>query len=179
MTIENNTITTPIAIYTDEAMSIDNFHDYVCSVVGRKKVRPSLTLRAPYSHVEYLNSPAGLIVLAHHNTPHGQVDGIHPASIGKSIINPRNIIEPLKGTKRSPYAYNVHYMTRRSQGSLILEAFGRMIDGGDSEVPLIEANGHFTLEIYNSCAGPIVGVIESEKRVYVIMPVAEVLSEAA
>ncbi|MDP8251488.1 hypothetical protein [Pseudochrobactrum saccharolyticum] len=161
--------TTP-AIYTDVTMSVENFRGYVSSVVGRKKVLPSLVLEAPYSHVEYLNSPAGLIVLAHHNTPDGQVDGIHPACIGKSIINPRNIIEPLKGSKLSPHAYNVHYMTRRSQGSLILEAFGRMIDGGDNEAPAVKPSGGFNLEFYNTRAGLIIGVIESDTRVYVIRP---------
>ncbi len=72
-----------------------------------------------YSHVEYMNAPQGLILLAHHDDIVGQVDGIHPAALSDSIDRPVNIIEPLaafdgKLFTRNPVAYNSHWMTRRS-----------------------------------------------------------------
>lgn len=156
-----------VGVYTDATMSLEDFHAYVVGVVGRKKVRPSVSLCGPYRHIEYLNPPSGLLVLAHHDTIDGQVDGIHPAAIGKSIANFRNIIEPLKG---SGPAYNVHYMTRRSQGALVFEAFGRMIDGGEAGAHSFLSDSHFWLEIYNTSFGPIVGMIKSTDCVHVIRP---------
>lgn len=164
---------TSIVTYTHEAMTYEAFCAYVMGIVGRKRIRSAAVLVAPYDAVEYLNSSAGLIVLAHHSTVAGQVDGIHPATIGKSIDNPRNIIEPLRGNHPDAPAYNVHYMTRKSQGSLVLEAFGRMIDGGDDEAPSFQTDGQFRLEIYNTKIGPIVGVFENYERVYVIRPSSE------
>lgn len=68
-----------VAYYTHETMTVDAFRSYVAGLVGRRKVRPTVKMIAPYEAVEYLNSPAGLIVLAHQNTIAGQVDGIHPS----------------------------------------------------------------------------------------------------
>lgn len=163
--------TTPVgATFADETMTLAAFRSFVCASVGRNKVRPSVNLVAPYWEVEYLNSPEGLVVLAHHDTIAGQVDGIHPTTIGKSIVNDWNIIEPLKGLQRDAPAYNVHYMTRRSQGALVREAFGRMVHGGDDEAPSVSTEKSFCLEIYNTKIGPIIGAIESRDRVCVIRP---------
>lgn len=160
----------PIGIFSDETMCRDVFAAYVAGVVGRKNVRPSVRLIAPYYSVEYLNSPSGLIVLAHHDTIDGQVDGIHPKSIGESIASSRIIVEPLKGICPESPAYSIHYMTRRSQGALVLKAFGRMVHGGDDEAHCVDTEKYFSLEIYNTKVGPIVGAIENDDRVCVIRP---------
>lgn len=136
-----------------------------------------------YSHVEYMNSPHGLIVLAHHNNVSGQVDGIHPASLSHSIDRPNNIIEPLKardGTvfAREPVAYNSHWITRRSQGGLVLAGFGRMIDGGDPEAHCVEApkGEGFTMTVYETPSGPVIGAFYVNGRVvHVIRPTTTAL----
>jgi len=170
----------PEAGHTHEAMRLDAFRAYVSNIVGRKKVRPSVCLYARYYSVEYLNAPSGLVILAHQDSDDAQVDGIHPAAIGKSVDNFRNIVEPLKGTSTDAPAYNVHYITRRSQGGLVREAFGRMIQQGGPEAPHVSTDKSFYLEIYNTRIGPIVGAVESFETVYVIRPAdALILQKAA
>jgi hypothetical protein len=159
------------AIFMDETMSLAAFRSYVTDGNTKKLVRPSLVLVAPYTMVEYFNSPVGLIVFAHHNTIAGQVDGIHPAALSDSIVSPHNIIEPLTGSGDNAMAYNVHYMTRRSQGSLVLKAFGRTIQGGEEEAPWFKTGKSFQLEVYNLKTGVVIGAIENEDRVCVIRPV--------
>lgn len=158
------------AIFMDETMTLAAFRSYVSDGNTKKLGRPSLVLVAPYTMVEYFNSPVGLIVFAHHNTIAGQVDGIHPVALSDSIVSAHNIIEPLAGTGANAMAYNVHYMTRRSQGALVLKAFGRTIRGGDEEAPWFETSNSFKLEVHNLEAGPIIGAIESKDRVCVIRP---------
>lgn len=169
MTI-NTTNDTNDARFMDETMTLAAFRSYVCDTDTKKLVHPSLELVAPYTMVEYFNSPVGLIVFAHHNSIEGQVDGIHPAALSDSIVSPRNTIEPLKGNSADTMAYNVHYITRRSQGALVLKAFGRQIQGGDEEAPWFKTSESFRLEVYNLETGPIIGAIESKDRVCVIRP---------
>ncbi len=163
---------------TCETLSKRSFRRHIAKLFGRPGER-GLVLKAPYCAVEYLSAPAGLIVLAHHNTIDGQADGIHPACLSKCIDRPVNIIEPLRNVAE---AYNVHYMTRRSQGALVREAFGRMIDGGDPEAPRVETDRHFTLEIFSVAGHPLVAVIEEgHDRVYLLQVSANhvVAKEAA
>lgn len=168
---DNTTTIRAGAIYTDETMTLAAFSSFISGAVGGTKVRASAVLVAPYCQVEYLNSPKGLVVLAHHDTIAGQVDGIHPPEISKSIKSERNIVELLKGSHRDAPVYNVHYMTRKSQGFLVQEAFGRMVHGGDEDAPSVSSEKNFRrLEIYNTKLGPIIGAIESDDRVCVIRP---------
>ncbi|MCA1775341.1 MAG: hypothetical protein LC676_06945 [Loktanella sp.] len=169
------TLTKPQSgIFTHETMTREEFNAYITGIVGRKTVRPSVQMAAPYYLVEYLNAPAGLIVLAHHDTDAAQVDGIHPAIIGDDVAaNFCNIVEPLKGIGPKAPAYNVHWMTRRAQGSLLMKAFGRNIDVGDDEAPYVKpekCKNFHGLVIFNTKIGPIVGVIESNDRICVIRP---------
>lgn len=158
-------------IFTDKTMTRAEFKSFVSNSVGGRKFRASAVFVAPYCQVEYLNSPEGLILLAHQDTVAGQVDGIHPVTIGKSISSERNIVEPLKGSQCAASAYNVHNMTRRSQGALVLEAFGRMVHGGDDEAHSVSSDKNFRrLEIYNTNFGPFIGAIENKDRVCVIHP---------
>jgi len=125
-----------------------------------------------YGRVEYLNSPSGLIVLAHQDTNAGQIDGIHPASLSGSITSPRNIIEPFRTTDSAPIAYNLHWMTRRSQGALIHDAFGRMVDSGDPEANSIETPDGETMgmAIYDAPFGPVIALFDSfTNDVFVIL----------
>ena len=158
------------ATFTDETVTLAAFRSYVSANAGGKSVDPSLVMVAPYKEIEYFNSPKGLIVFAHQDTFDSQVDGVHPNTIGKSIENERNIIEPLKGKHSGPSGYNVHYMTRRSQGSLILEAFGKMIHGGDEEAISVSTKKSFTLVFHNTVNGLIIGAIEGDSRVCIIRP---------
>lgn len=170
MHIEATTVERPPANHTHTIITHEAFRHLIADIVGRRKAKPSVRMCAPYHYVEYLNSPVGLVVLAHHDDAAGQVDGIHPASIGKSIKTPRNIVERLKKLHANAPDYNTHYMNRRDQGALVLEAFGRMIDGGDSEAPFVKTDRRANLEFYNTQVGPIVGVIENPEEVYVILP---------
>ncbi|MGN7771550.1 hypothetical protein [Phyllobacterium sp. 22552] len=152
------------------------------------------TLGNAYSYVEYLNSPCGLVVLAHQGDFNGQVDGIHPARLSHSIESTLNIIEPLKGHdkalfRNSPVGYNMHWMTRRSQGSLVLTAFDRMIDGGDPEAPYLKvgddddsSDGFFSVAVYDAPHGPVIGIHDYATNVaHVIRPAvaADEMREAA
>lgn len=167
----DHTTTTPkVTTFTHETVTLSAFRSYMSACTDRKSVKPILVLIAPYYNVEYLNSPKGLIVLAHQNTDDGQVDGIHPTTISEAIMTSRNIIEPLKSKQSGALEYNVHYMTRRSQGTLILEAFGRMINGGDEEAISISTEKFFKLEFYNTNLGLVIGVIEGIDRVCIIRP---------
>lgn len=119
----------------------------------------SIRLGESYGHVEYFNSSHGLIVLAHQNSVAGQIDGIHPASLSGSIASDRNLVEPLRDSdgaafNHAPIAFNLHWMTRRSQGALILDAFGRMIDGGDPEANMLTSPEPMALEIYERLSVP-------------------------
>lgn len=148
-----------------EILSKRSFRRHIAKLYGHSGER-GLVLKAPYTAVEYLSAPAGLVVLAHQNTVDGQVDGIHPSSLSKSVDRPVNILEPLRKTDG---AYNVHYMTRRSQGALVREAFGRMVDGGDPEAPCIETDSRFTLEIFSLSGRPLVALLEEgNDRVYLL-----------
>ncbi|MBO9097565.1 MULTISPECIES: hypothetical protein, partial [unclassified Rhizobium] len=128
----------------------------------------------------YMNSPHGLVVLAHRDYDE-VVEGVHPASISNSIETPKNIVEPLAGDdgtafNLNPVAYNSHWLTRRSQGGLVLAAFGRMIDGGDDAAPRFIAHKDSTLEmsIHDTPDGPVFFVFscheENADIVHVIHP---------
>lgn len=129
-----------------------------------------------YDPVEYLNSPHGLIVLAHQNTVAGQIDGIHPANLSGSISHNRNIVEPLKADdgmvfNNTPTATNLHWMTRRSQGALVLEAFGRMIDSDAPEACVLTSPEPMALEIYDAPFGPVIALFDSfTNDVHIIWP---------
>ena len=125
-----------------------------------------------YGHVEYLNSPSGVIVLAHQNTTVGQIDGIHPTSVSGSITGSRNIIEPFRTTESAPIAYNLHWMTRRSQGALIHDAFGRMVDSSDPEAHAVETpeGEAMGMAIYDAPFGPVIALFDSfTNDVFVIL----------
>jgi len=160
------------ALFTDETMTLYAFRAFVCEAAKRERGLAHIVLSAPYCMVEYLNSPKGLVVLAHHNTDEQQVDGIHPNTISeRTARNTRNIVEPLKGPRGAAPTYNVHYMTRRSQGPLVQEAFGRMVHGGDDEALSVSSEANFNrIEIYNTKFGPVIGAVESSDRVCVIRP---------
>lgn len=178
MTNENTTAQASAATYAHETMSEEAFRT-VANAWSFTTFGDLL-----YSYVEYMNSPHGLIVLAHHGDSAGQVDGIHPASLSHSIGRPNNIVEPLTacdGTvfARDPVAYNSHWIGRRSQGGLVLAAFGRMIDGGDQEAPSFKApeGEGFTMTVYDAPNGPVVGVFDAnEDVVHVIRPAAATLA---
>ncbi len=167
---DDSTIQSTVTTFTHEIVTLAAFKSLVSAKTDNKNADPILVLIARYKTIEYFNSPEGLIVFAHRDTIAGQVDGIHPTSISKSILSNRNIVEPLKGKKSGALEYNVHYMTRRSQGALILEAFGKMIDGGDEEAIGISADKSLKLEFYNTKLGLIIGAIEGKDRVWVIRP---------
>lgn len=118
-----------------------------------------------YRHVEYLNSPCGLIVLAHQEN--GQVDGIHPASISDSVKTFNCIVEPLQDRLYSRVRYSCHWLNRRQQGSLVLEAYGRMIDQGDPEAILLTPKHTFQMHVYMTAHGHVVAV-EDRDEVHVI-----------
>jgi hypothetical protein len=167
----NDTTTTPtVATFTHEIVTRAAFKSLVSAQTESKSADPIYVMVARYAEIEYFNSPEGLIVFAHDDTIDGQVDGIHPTSISNSILSNRNIVEPLKGKNSGALDYNLHYMTRRSQGSLILKAFGRMIHGGDKEAISISADKFLKLEFYNTKLGLIIGAIEGTDPVWVIRP---------
>lgn len=101
------------ATHTLETMDRKAFRSLVTKAFGYGGQKGAF-LRGGYRMVEYFNSPHGLIVYAHRADD--QVDGIHPASLSESIRSFRNIIEPLHHSRYEGTKYNVHYMTRRSQG---------------------------------------------------------------
>jgi hypothetical protein len=77
-------------------------------------------------------------------------------------MTPKNIVEVLEGDNGQPFkcqpiAYNRHWLTRRSQGGLVLAAFGRMIDGGDPEAPRFLAAEDSTLQmsVHDTPSGPL------------------------
>lgn len=175
-----SSLTTPSQpVYSHEAMTGKGARAYIASLFDGNN-RRGLLMSAPYGRVEYLNSPCGLIVLAHQNTVAGQVDGIHPANLSESINRPANIVEPFKRRDPTTPAYNAHYMTRRSQGGMVLEAFGRMIDGGDPLAPMLTTERRFSLEIFDAPFGPVAAVTEiGSDTVYLIRPRPITRQEAA
>lgn len=165
----------PAATYTHETLDYEAFEAYAKSLSG-----PVIEPDTFYSHVEYMNSPHGLLVLAHRDYDE-VVEGIHPASLSHTIATPKNVVEPLAGDRgdtfnREPIAYDSHWLTRRSQGSLVHAAFGRMIDGGDPEAPRFLASNDSTLQmsVHDTPNGPIIFVFPaydgSEDVVHVIRP---------
>lgn len=181
MTTENTTTTAPTATYTHETLNFEGYLAYVKTLSG-----PVIEPDAFYSHIEYMNSPHGLIVLAHRDYDE-VVEGIHPAKLSESISVPKNIVEPLEGDYgddfgRELITYNRHWLTRRSQGSLVLAAFGRMIDGGDPEAPRFIAPEDSTLQmsVHDTPDGPVFCVFsgngETENVVHIIRPL--VLADA-
>jgi len=175
MTIDNITAATTVTTYSHETMSKQSFADFLANPDTELRMYPA----ARYDRVEYMNSPFGLIVLAHHGDIAGQIDGIHPKAISESITGPRNIIEPFTRSETLP-DYNVHYMTRRSQGGLVLAAFGRMIDSGDPLAPSISTERNLKLEVYNTPAGPVVILLEPGSNfVWAIKPTEVEAQEAA
>ncbi|MEW4399613.1 hypothetical protein AB1J06_13085 [Agrobacterium tumefaciens] len=165
----SQTANQPPVPYGHATMTTDAF-DFL------SKEWPSIRFGENYDRVEYLNSPHGLIVLAHQNTEDAQVDGIHPSNLSDSILNARNIVEPLKDSDGALFSsalgkFSAHWMTRRSQGALILSAFGRMIDGDDPEAVMLVSSEAMTLEIFNAPVGPIVALFDSfSNDVHVIWP---------
>lgn len=175
MTIENSTAQAPAATYTHKTLNRNEFMSYMKTLSG-----PDIEADTFYSHIEYLNSPHGLIVLAHRDYDE-VIEGFHPANLSDSVIAPNNRIEPLKGDSgilfsREPIAYNQHLMTRRSQGGLVLAAFGRMIDGGDPEAPRFLPPEDFTLQmsVHDTPEGPVFFVFSCDEEngdvVHVIHP---------
>lgn len=170
MSDDASTMSAVATTYVHESLSGKSYRRYIAAGKKSGALHLFLTTRALYDQVEYLNSPAGLIVLAHHDTIDGQVDGIHPASLSSSIDRSWNIIEPLQCGQSKP-DYNTHYMGRKSQGALVLAAFGRMIHAGDAEAPNMRTDRHFSLQFFSAPSGPIVGVIEfGTDTVHVIKP---------
>lgn len=164
MTIENIMQATRPATYTHLTMSRSAYRFYLATVFGYGEVKGHI-FRAPYQQVEYLNAPAGLIVLAHHAYVRGQVDGIHPASLSHHIDDAPAIVEPFGRSG----VYAEHYLPRKWQGALVIGAFGRMIDAGDPEAPRFTRDvGYFTLETFDGPDGPIVAVIEKRDTIHVI-----------
>lgn len=169
LTIEP-TISALTKSYDHETMSATKFQRYIGAGRDAASIDFIFALSALYAGVEYMNSPAGLIILAHQADRWGQVDGIHPACLSSSIEKPGNIIEPFR-CRPVETAYNMHWMGRRSQGALVLEAFGRMIHGDDPEAPNLKTNSRFSLKFYASAFGLIVGIFErGTKAVHVIKP---------
>lgn len=161
------------ANYTHRAISYAEFLHRTKSLSGHNSYD-----EAYYSRIEYMNSPHGIIVLAHRDYDEA-IEGIHPASLSDSIERPKNIVQPLtsedgKMFNREPIAYNQHWMTRRSQGSLVLAAFGKMIDGGDEAAPCILPAKDSTLHmsIYEASNNPVIFIFhageEKSDVVYVI-----------
>ncbi|GAK71145.1 hypothetical protein RRU01S_15_00700 [Agrobacterium rubi TR3 = NBRC 13261] len=167
----------------EETKGATNYVDIsVSSELFEKASRgwPVKRFNGKYNCVEYLNSPSGLIILAHQNTRDRQVDGIHPAVLSESINSDRNIVEPLKSHSGNPFSnspveYNMHWMTRRSQGALIQKAFGRMIDQGDKEAYVIELSTSVQLAIYDAPFGLVIALSGSRTNdVAVILSAGEV-----
>jgi hypothetical protein len=149
------------ATFSHRTLTIRQWRDHLAKTEAR-----GIRLRGGYHHIEYLSAPQGLIVLAHQNASHGQVDGIHPVSLSEYVDDDRNIIEPLVG-RDSGYA--VHYLNRKQQGSLVLGAFGRMIAAGAPEAPAFHVEkGEFVLEMFSTPMGPMVAAIENAKKVHLI-----------
>jgi hypothetical protein len=136
-------------------------------LIKQKNGRPACRVKgfSRYRHVEYLNSSIGLIVPAHQEND--QVDGIHPASISESVKTFTSIVEPLTGAKYSGERYSCHWLNRRLQGSLVLAAYGRMIDQGDPEAILLTPKHTFRMHVYMTAHGPVV-VVEDREEVHVI-----------
>lgn len=136
-------------------------------MVKHKNGKPARRVEgfARYRHVEYLNSPLGLIVLAHQEND--QVDGIHPSSISDSVRTFTSIVEPLSERRYSGVSYSSHWLNRRKQGSLVLAAYGRMINQGDPEAVLLTPKHTFRLHVYLTAHGPVVAV-EDRDNVHVI-----------
>lgn len=173
MTIENTTPAARPATHIHVTMSRADFRTYIADVFGMRGVK-HLVFKAPYQFIEYFNAPAGLIVLAHHDTIAGQVDGIHPASLSHHISGFGHIVEPFDRAGR----YAVHHMSRKQQGGLVIGAFSRMIHAGEPEAPSFDRDdGYSKLEIFDGPSGPIVAVIESADVVHVIRPVSAVAEQ--
>ncbi|MDN2580879.1 hypothetical protein [Aquibium sp. ELW1220] len=163
------------ARYSHETTSRKGFRSYIADVLGGRGHR-GLTFRAPYEVIEYFNTPAGLIVFGHRGYLHNeQVDGIHPASITNSIDRPQNISEPFCCADDQCPAYNVHYMTRKSQGIMLMEAWpdGRPAYEISPENLFkidVDSGGFYSLEAFKTPLGPIVAVFEPSGIVHVIRP---------
>lgn len=174
----DNTTAASAATHTHETIGRKEFRTYMADVFGRRGERGKV-FRASYHLVEYFNAPSGLVVFAHRDAIEDwQVDGIHPDGSDQSIDASRNIIEPLRSRQAGEVRYNVHCLTRRSQGILLHDAFADDRPAYDIEadhtfsIP-IESTAYFTLEIFDTPQGPIVGVFEGKDRVHTIRPIAE------
>lgn len=160
--------------YGHETMSRKAFRSYVAKVYGWRGVRGTV-FRAPYQQVEYLNAPAGLVVLAHHDDYAGQVDGLHPASLSHHVEGWASIVQPFG---RPGGGYAMHFLPRKWQGKLVIGAFGKMIQAGSPQAPSFQTEeDYFTLEAFDGPDGPIVAVIKDAGTVHVIRPVTGVATE--
>lgn len=165
--------------YTHKTISSVELQEYTKNLSGHV-----IEADTYYSHIEYMNSPQGIIVLAHRDDDE-VIEGIHPANLSDSINNAKNIIHPLADGDGNvfctkPIAYNQHWMTRRSQGNLVLAALGKMIDSGDEAAPhfLPEEDYMLQMSIYDTPNGPVflifpAGEYDSDV-VHVIRPAEEV-----
>lgn len=164
--------TAPVAATKDravkfalETMTRKRFKSLVGAKLGDENLNRA-EMNGAYKHVEYFNSPYGLIVFAHQSN--GQVDGVHPAILSKSIEAPVNIIQ----TFGDDESYSVHWINRRWQGALLISAFGRVIHPDEAEAHLVETKRRFSLDMFSSPLGLIVGICEGE-NVHALYATAE------
>ncbi len=154
------------AEYIAETMTVRDLYKLM-KINGSNLYRRIPGFDTEYRFVEYLNSPHGLIVLAHQLNE--QVDGIHPSSLSGAISTEFgfNIVEPLPDDEFSGERYSAHWMGRKQQGSLVLAGFGRMIDQGDPEAPCLPSGLlTYRMSVYPLPGGPIVAL-----RIYDIVHV--------
>lgn len=151
------------ATFSCRTMKAEECDEYLRATNSRRHARGRI-FGARYKFIEYMDSPKGLLVLAHRSDDH-LVDGIHPSCISETVSAYGNVV-PL-GSADSGYA--LHVVSSRQQGSLVRESFGRMVDAGAPEAPSIRCNdGMLRLGVYLRETGPLVCVASRPDMVHVI-----------
>jgi hypothetical protein len=133
-------------------------------VLGKK-------LSCDFYLLEYMNSPLGLIVYAHHGM--NGCEAFYPSAIDfEKVTGIRpfpDMIEPA-GHMEGPFVR--HTMSRKTTGFLIHAAYGRMVNAGDPEAPSFDLDFE-RLEFYDSPRGLIIGAELKDGRFYVIRPAGD------
>lgn len=176
MITENSMPQALAAIYTHDSMTRKEFTAYLGRAFGYGQV-VGKKLSCDFYMLEYMNSPLGLIVYAHHGM--NGCEAFYPSGIDfekVTRIKPwHDAVEPAGHTEGQ---FVRHAMSRKTTGFLIHAAYDRMINTGDPEAPSFDLDFR-TLEYYDSPLGLIVGALKGG-RIYVIRPVAEAeVKEAA
>ncbi|MCQ0989941.1 hypothetical protein [Jiella marina] len=152
------------ATYTHEEMTREAYAALLMSEIGDRDLVKTVRT-ADFYHLEYINSPVGLVVLAHHGM--NGCEAIHPAAFdfeAATGLKPLDT-EPVPGVASN---FLRHSIRRRQTGSLVLAACGRMIHAGEPEAPGFRMD-FGRLEATENAAGLVVAALK-DRTAYVIRP---------